>query len=209
MNPLRLATYVIAVVVLVLSHFLPDLSAYLLPISAALAGWATVHPADGARVRRGAGHATPGIMFALVFFGLAIFAGLLLPRFARADSVSPVYRVPGTLGCFNSDVCARVVVPVAIGGLNLATRSVASGVFAGGVGLGFDLWASRWYSLTPAVAIAASAASAETNYANIAPLLGVFRFAWVGAMVHVSPQSTPVYLLAGIDPLAVAGVFGR
>jgi hypothetical protein len=102
-----------------------------------------------------------------------------------------------------------VIFPAGIGGLNLKTNSVQAGAFpAGGVGLAMDFFSSRWYQVSPGVAVTASAASGDVNYANIAGIVGVFRYFWVGTMVHVTPDFSQWYLLGGVDPMAIAGAIG-
>jgi hypothetical protein len=129
-------------------------------------------------------------LLAAVIFVLALaFAGPL-----RAQPT-------GTLHCWQGgSVCARVVVPISMGGLNLVTKSVEAGAFTGGLGLGLDLWGG---ALTPAIAVTGSAASAAQNYLDIAGIVGLFRYFWVGTKVHITPAFDQWYLLGGIDPLAI------
>ena len=136
---------------------------------------------------------------------LAIVALLALtPRKARAETPQPQLDLPGTLGCFDSarDFCGRLVMPAGVGGLSLLSRKVSYGAFTGGIGLGVDLWAQRWHTVTPALAIAAKAESGA-NFANIAGLLGLCKVAWIGGMVHIDSALTEWSLLAGIDPITV------
>jgi len=138
-------------------------------------------------------------------FSLLSFFLLASPTFA-ADT--PPTRTPGTLGCSGA-TCARVIMPSGLGGLNLKTNSVEAGAFpTGGVGLGVDLWSKSWYTVSPGVAVAASAASGKMNYANIAGIVGVFKYFWVGTMVHVTPAFSQWYLLGGVDPMAIVGAIG-
>jgi hypothetical protein len=62
--------------------------------------------------------------------------------------------------------------------------------------------------VSPGVAVAASAASGKMNYANIAGIVGVFKYFWVGTMVHVTPAFSQWYLLGGVDPMAIVGAIG-
>jgi hypothetical protein len=144
-------------------------------------------------------------LFALFLLALT---SLAVPAFAE-DS-APTARTPGTLGCFGtSDTCARVILPAGIGGLNLKTNSVQAGAFpAGGVGLAIDFFSKSWYQTSPGIAVTASAASGDMNYANVAAIVGVFRYFFVGTMVHISPSFSQWYLLGGVDPMAVVGAIG-
>ena len=127
---------------------------------------------------------------------------LLVAQSAHAQSA----RTPGTLGCATtSDVCVRLIAPLSIGGLDLVTHTVESGAFTGGMGMGLDLWASTWHRLSPGIAVAASSVSSGSSWANIAGLVGLCRYVWIGTMVHVSPSETHWFLLGGIDPLAIVG----
>ena len=144
-----------------------------------------------------------------LFFAFSLLSFFLLasPTFA-ADSLPT--RTPGTLGCFGtSDTCARVILPAGIGGFNLVNRSVQAGAFpAGGVGLAVDLFSSRWYQVSPGVAVTAKADSAAEDFFNVAAIVGVFRYFFVGTMIHVTPSFEQWSLLAGVDPMAIVGAIG-
>lgn len=144
------------------------------------------------------------IYIAAIIVALALAASTC----AKADPGD----LPGTLGCFDEtarNFCGRAIVPAGLGGLNLRTRTVEAGAFpTGGLGLAVDLWARRWYTVTPGAAVAASAGSGAGNYANLALLVGVAKYVWVGALVHIDATLTEWKALAGVDPLALASLIG-
>jgi hypothetical protein len=129
---------------------------------------------------------------------------IVRPGVARADTPSPQPDLPGTLGCFDTarNYCGRLVMPAGVGGISLLTKKVSYGAFTGGVGLGVDLWAQKWHTITPAVALVAKAES-DANFVNVAGLLGVAKVAWIGGMVHVDAALTEWSLLAGLDPIVL------
>lgn len=140
--------------------------------------------------------------------GVIVALALAASTCARANPGD----LPGTLGCFDEQTrnfCGRAIVQVGLGGLNLRTRQVEAGAFpTGGLGLAVDLWARRWYTVTPGAAVAASAGSGTGNYANVAMLVGVAKYVWLGAMVHIDATLTEWKALAGVDPLAIASLIG-
>jgi hypothetical protein len=157
----------------------------------------------------GGGAAAACVLWLLL--GGAVLTALLWSPNANAQALVPKLHadLPGTLGCFDEktrEYCGRVVNVTGVGGLSLLRRTVTGGAFTGGLGIVVDFWAQRWSTISAGVAVAAEARGAGANYANVALLVGVFKIAWVGAMVHVDSTLTEWSLLAGVDPLALVAV---
>lgn len=198
MNWLRLAIIALALAAAALAALVPQTAPYATPAAAFLFGYFFNPPGSGAPQ-------APKATAMLILAG-----GLALPWTAWADQVgTPLPLLPGTLGCFaGGKHCGRLSVPIGVVGFRARDGAMGQVGFFPTVSavLGLDLWATKWYTLSPGIGgSAVKSTDGSSTTASVGAVLGIARYVTVGVSARWG-EWRDVYVLYSVDPMALASL---